>query len=64
MNEKVMNIKKITLEELKDLNKEADVLNCKAKYLGPIPGWWAAGSSMPARWPTCTKSTVSKPPAT
>ena len=34
MNEKVMNIKKITLEELKDLNKEADVLNCKAKYLG------------------------------
>ena len=34
MNEKVMNIKKIALEELKDLNKEADVLNCKAKYLG------------------------------
>ena len=29
-----MNIKKIALEELKDLNKEADVLNCKAKYLG------------------------------
>ena len=34
MNEKVMNIKKIALEELKDLNKEADILNCKAKYLG------------------------------
>ena len=34
MNEKMMNIKKIALEELKDLNKEADVLNCKAKYLG------------------------------
>ena len=34
MNEKVMNIKTIALEELKDLNKEADVLNCKAKYLG------------------------------
>lgn len=34
MNEKVMNIKKIASEELKDLNKEADVLNCKAKYLG------------------------------
>ena len=34
MNEKVMNIKKIALEELKNLNKEADVLNCKAKYLG------------------------------
>ena len=29
-----MNIKTIALEELKDLNKEADVLNCKAKYLG------------------------------
>ena len=29
-----MNIKKIALEELKNLNKEADVLNCKAKYLG------------------------------
>lgn len=34
MNEKVMNIKTIAFEELKDLNKEADVLNCKAKYLG------------------------------
>lgn len=34
MNEKVMNIKNTCLEELKDLSKEADVLNCKAKYLG------------------------------
>ena len=34
MNEKVMHIKNTCLEELKELSKEADVLNCKAKYLG------------------------------
>ena len=34
MKEKVLKLKEEALQELQKLNKEADVLNCKAKYLG------------------------------
>ncbi len=34
MKEKVISLKESALEEIKKLQKEADVLNCKAKYLG------------------------------
>ena len=34
MKEKVLKLKENALEEVKKLSKEADVLNCKAKYLG------------------------------
>ena len=34
MKEKVLKLKEEALQELQQLNKEADVLNCKAKYLG------------------------------
>ena len=34
MKEKVISLKESALEEIKKTQKEADVLNCKAKYLG------------------------------
>ena len=32
MKEKVFELKNAALNEMKDLTKEADILNCKAKY--------------------------------
>ena len=34
MKDNVLKLKENALEEMKKLSKEADVLNCKAKYLG------------------------------